>query len=94
MKNLIYTITVLAATAVLFSSCSYSSFTPIAVTDNQSLKTGETSVKLKMFGNKDMDLSIATAAKNGGITKIATVDYKVESGFLKPTVYTVVVTGE
>lgn len=39
------------------------------------------------------DLSITKAAKNGKITKIATVDSEVESGFLKTT-YRTIVTGE
>ncbi|MAC96183.1 MAG: hypothetical protein CMC96_11855 [Flavobacteriales bacterium] len=39
------------------------------------------------------DLSITKAAKNGKITKIATVDSEIESGFLKTT-YRTIVTGE
>lgn len=43
------------------------------------------------FGHTD--LSVATAAKNGGISKVATVDYKVEGGLFKKTLSTIV-TGE
>ncbi len=43
------------------------------------------------FGHTD--LGLATAAKNGGITKIATVDYEVVGGLFSTT-YRVVVTGE
>ena len=43
------------------------------------------------FGHTD--LSLKTAAKNGGITKIATVDYEVQGGLFSTT-YRTVVTGE
>ena len=42
----------------------------------------------------NVDVSLQTAAKNGGITKIATVDVRVKDvlGFMQT--YTTVVTGE
>jgi len=55
--------------------------------------TAEGSIILMLFG--DVDASSLTAAKNGGITKIATVDVKVKQllGGLVVT-YTTTVTGE
>ncbi|MDR2922122.1 MAG: TRL-like family protein [Treponema sp.] len=58
-------------------------------------KTGQStgSLMFGMFG--DVDAGIATAAKNGGITKIATVDVRVQrSMFLGTITYTTTVTGE
>lgn len=82
----------LVATATIMASCSISG--PILATDNSSQKKGvsEFSVILGIFRPKDADISIATAAKNGDITKIATVDYEVESKLFKTT-YRTVVTG-
>jgi len=58
-------------------------------------KTGQSSgqIILGLFGNADA--SMLTAAKNGGITKIATVDTEVTSllGYIIVT-YTTTVTGE
>jgi NADH:ubiquinone oxidoreductase subunit F (NADH-binding) len=60
------------------------------ITDNAvGTKTGV--AKLRMFG-KDKDISIETAAKNGKITKIGTVEMRV-TYFIIPFVKTVV-TGE
>jgi uncharacterized protein (DUF2342 family) len=57
-------------------------------------KTGQASgsIILGLFGN--VDAGMLAAAKNGGITKIATVDTEVKSilGFI--TTYTTTVTGE
>ena len=79
--------------AILFASCSVSR--PILITDNASKKTGtaELNVVLGIFRPMEADLSIAKAAKNGGITKVATVDYTVESKLFKTT-YKTIVTGE
>lgn len=88
------TIAIAAAAVMLFASCS--SVTPICATGNAlGSKVGESTGKL-LFGYLPMngfDTSIQTAAKNGGITKISTVDQKVEMGFLFNTV-TTIVTGE
>lgn len=81
MKNLL----VLAAllTALAFVGCS--TYYPVAVTENPiGSKVGETSMN---------DGGILQAAKNGGITKIATVDYK-ETRFLWFTSRTYIVSGE
>lgn len=78
----------------IMTSCSISG--PILVTDNTALtKRGEASytVWLGFIRPMTSDASIMTAAKNGGITKVATVDSHIQSGFFKKT-YSTVVTGE
>lgn len=80
------------AVAVALSSCSFAA--PGWATNNASVKTGIAERKVILgitFGTTD--LSQTTAAKNGGITKIATVDFKVTGGLFSTT-YTTVVTGE
>ena len=78
--------------AAFITSCSVSR--PILVTDNAGEKEGvaEFSVVLGIFRPKDADISIATAAKNGGITRVASVDFKVEAKLFKTT-YKTIVTG-
>jgi hypothetical protein len=93
MKNIISIIATLAVIAVLFSSCSYSSAVPLLVTDNTSVKTGEAKEVVGIFGKKDVNVSIAKAAENGGITKVATVDFRTETSLFKTT-YITIVTGE
>jgi hypothetical protein len=68
---------------------------PYLVTDNAGEKKGEAefTVFLGFIRPMDADISIAKAAKKGGITKVATVDFVVTSGFFKTT-YKTVVTGE
>lgn len=81
-----------AAAAAVLTSCSFAA--PGWATNNSSVKTGIAERKLILgisFGTTD--LSQTTAAKNGGITKIATVDFKISSGFFTTT-YTTIVTGE
>lgn len=78
----------------LLTSCSISG--PLLVTDNTALeKRGEASYTIWLGFIRPMngDASIRTAAKNGGITKVATVDTKVYGGFFRTT-FTTVVTGE
>jgi hypothetical protein len=92
MKKIIYTS--LAIATIGLSSCSLN--LPVMVTDNPvGTKTGESSYKVFIFGIREFnaDRSIATAAKNGGITKVATVDQKV-SGKMFSTKYSTIVTGE
>jgi hypothetical protein len=77
-------------TVVLMTSCSISG--PLVVTDNKALeKRGEASYT-SWFGFPPFngDASIQTAAKNGGITKVATVDRKVYGGLFRVTVTTTV----
>jgi uncharacterized lipoprotein YajG len=76
----------------MLASCAASA--PLLVTDNTGQKLGkaEFSVILGIFRPMSADISIAKAAKNGGITKVATVDMVVKGGLFKTT-YTTVVTG-
>lgn len=76
----------------LLTSCSVS--TPFLTTDNAAEKRGTASYKV-ILGIRPAvaDISIKQAAKNGGITKVATVDLKVESKLFS-TKYTTIVTGE
>ena len=78
---------------ITFASCSVSG--PLFITDNPSgEKVGKSSYRM-IFGFilDGGDASIRTAAENGGITKISTVDQRVESS-LFITTYSTVVTGE
>lgn len=90
--------TVLGAATVMFiaSSCSQGVAYPICATNNKSVKTGEAGATYFFgFGPMHPDLSIKTAAANGGITKVATVDVTYVTSMLgfKYTMKTVV-TGE
>lgn len=82
----------LLALVVVTASCSVSR--PLLITDNESTKEGvaEFDVILGIFRPKDADISIETAAKNGDITRVSSVDYKIESKFFKTT-YKTIVTG-
>ena len=76
-------------------SCSPIITDPLIVTDNAvGSKVGEASYRLNFFGlptEKDANVGVAQAAKNGGITKIATVDIRVNP---QDKSFTTVVTGE
>jgi hypothetical protein len=85
---------------LVIAGCTTSS--PLDVTENAvGTKVGQASGSI-MFGGaftKDLvvDNSIQTAAKNGGITKIATVDYRVTAdpfGGVFTWTGTTIVTGE
>lgn len=91
MKNILK-ISAIICVLITMASCSVSG--PLLVTDNVSEKKGEASysVLLGIFRPKAADISIKKAAENGGITKVATVDYKVTSKMFRTT-YTTVVTG-
>lgn len=81
------------AMLIAFIGTSCTVITPGVATGNEALKVGK--VKKKLFLGitfKPVDLSVATAAKNGGITKIATMDYSVRYGFPFRT-YELVLTG-
>jgi len=75
---------------VLLGSCSLSM--PMIVTDNagEKLGTAEYTIILGIFRPMSVDIGIAKAAKKGGITRVATVDQVIESGFFKTTIKTVV----
>lgn len=66
---------------------------PGMVTTAGSKKEGIAKKRIWFGIAKDVDVSIATAAKNGGITKVATVDYGFKGGLFSKTYFTKV-TGE
>jgi hypothetical protein len=76
---------------LLASSCSMVS--PGIATQASSQKVGIAEKKVWFGLAFNVDVSIATAAKNGGIKKVATVDHGVRRGFLNTTYFTKV-TGE
>ncbi|MCS6990000.1 MAG: TRL-like family protein [Chloroherpetonaceae bacterium] len=80
--------------ALTLSACSIT--TPVAVSSNPvGPKVGKASgtvyLGILAFG---VDVSIQKAAKNGGITKISTVDIQHDSILGLVDTYTVIVTGE
>lgn len=78
-----------------FSLASCSIAGPVMITDNpDGGKVGKASYRV-IFGFilDGGDGSIKSAAENGNITKVSTVDFKMESGFFV-TRYITVVTGE
>ena len=82
-------ILILACVAIFATSCTISY--PGIATGNEATKTGE--VKKKLFlGIGSANLGIEEAAKQGKITKVATVDYSVKQGLFFVT-YKVMVTG-
>jgi hypothetical protein len=82
-------ILILACVAIFATSCTITY--PGIATGNEATKTGEVKAKLFM-GLGNANLGVETAAKNAGITKVATVDYSVKAGFLFTT-YKVIITG-
>ncbi|MBP1673032.1 MAG: hypothetical protein H6Q25_847 [Bacteroidetes bacterium] len=95
MKKLIYIFTVLIILGVFLASCTTTA--PLAVTSNYvGTKVGVAKTTRFLFFYPDGgDYSIQTAAKNGGITKIATVDIKrTPKFFYILETYETVVTGE
>jgi|TARA_B110000908_G_C10218331_1_gene433959 hypothetical protein len=90
MKNILIIATLVVT---CLSSCSVSQ--PFHVTDNAAGKTGEASynVILGFIRPMSVDVGIAAAAADGGITKVATVDVRVSGGLFTKT-YTTVVTGQ
>jgi hypothetical protein len=78
----------------LMASCTASG--PLIITDNANSgsKVGESSFTSYLgFPPFNGDNSIETAAKNGGIKKISTVDTKITGGLFS-TKYSTIVTGE
>ncbi|MDR2982174.1 MAG: TRL-like family protein [Puniceicoccales bacterium] len=103
MKKSLLAVSALAAVAVL-SGCAtpdtwgglYSANTGhhIQATDNKiGSKKGESKLT-NIIGIAEGDISLATAAANGGVTKIATVDIKVKNILSIYSETTLVVTGE
>jgi PBP1b-binding outer membrane lipoprotein LpoB len=77
--------------ALILTSCTR--VYPGMVTTASVVKTGEAKATVWFGIAVNVDVSIATAAKNGGITKVATVDYGVKPGLFR-TKYFTRVTGE
>ena len=80
--------------AALMTSCSLT--LPVSATSNPvGKKVGESTgtIYLQVFAF-DADASIRTAAKNGGITRISTVDMKQTNVLGLITTVTTIVTGE
>jgi hypothetical protein len=86
---------IIIASAVLVSliATSCSMVSPGVATQASSVKVGTAEKKVWLGLAFNVDVSIATAAKNGGIKKVATVDYGIRKGFLNTT-YITKVTGE
>ncbi|MEN8787551.1 MAG: TRL domain-containing protein [Flavobacteriales bacterium] len=94
MKRII-TNSLVALSILALTSCSISG--PLFITDNAGgtdSKKGESSYTI-VFGFMpfNADASIVTAARNGDITKVATVDQKITGNFFTTKV-TTIVTGE
>lgn len=92
MKNLKK---IIAVGLLTFSVASCSVSYPVAVTNNPvGPKRGVAMRKIFLgiaFGHTD--LGAIKAAKQGGITKVGSIDFKVYGGIFKKT-YTTIVTGE
>jgi hypothetical protein len=83
-----------AVVVMTLASCAASA--PLMVTDNaRGEKVGKSSYTaiLGIPIGFDLNTGIIAAAKDGGITKVATVDQSVKGGLFKRTV-TTIVTGE
>ena len=94
MKKIIVKLSVVAVLVTFLTGCGVSY--PVLTTDNPvGTKIGEASYKrvLGLFITNNGDASIQSAARNGGIKKISTIDYEVEAGFFS-TRYKTIVTGE
>jgi hypothetical protein len=95
MKKVLVFLAILAVLAI--TGCTTTA--PFDLTNNTAgSKVGESSGTVILGGifTKDLvvDYSIQTAAKNAGITKVATVDTKVYRVLSFVTTYTTIVTGE
>ena len=94
MKNSLKSILLAGAAATMLSGCALT--LPVAATSNTvGSKVGTAKatgfLQVLFFGQ---DASIQTAAKNGGITKISTVDIKSTSLLGLIVTYETIVTGE
>ena len=83
----------LLAVGAMMSSCSMTM--PVGATSNPiGDKVGQATATGYFGLFFDADASIRTAAKNGGITKISTVDIKTTNALNIIITYTTIVTGE
>jgi len=82
MKKNVMNLACAAAVAALLSSCAFTA--PVTATSNEvGSKVGVAkTTRVFAFFFDGGDASIQTAAKNGGIKKISTVDFKTSVGFL------------
>lgn len=87
---------VLAALLIVVGLSACTMNMPISATSNPvGSKVGESEgIGILMFITMYGDATIVNAAKNGGITKISTVDFKVDNILGIYQKYTCVVTGE
>lgn len=94
MKKGIKIFAMLISAAAILSSCSVTM--PVNATSNPVGKKVGTAKATGYFGWiwLDQDASIQAAAKNGGITKISTVDVKYENILNIITSFETVVTGD
>jgi hypothetical protein len=93
MKKIILGVLVLAV--LLLAAACTSITSPVGITDNPvGSKTGEATASY-LFGVLQIsgDLGLSTAAANGGISKIATVENRIESNPFM-TKITTIVTGD
>jgi len=92
-RNIKLLVTALAV-SISLSACSIT--TPVCATSNPvGSKVGEASGTGYLHGiNLGVDASIRTAAKNGGISKISTVDFKMTDMLGLIQTYTCIVSGE
>lgn len=87
-------IAIIALTVISLALYSCSVSIPLAATNNKIEKKGIATRTIWFglaFGHTDV--GIEAAAKNGNITKVATVDYNVKAGLFRKT-YTTTVQGE
>jgi len=93
MLNKIFKGLAVAAMAVSFTACSIT--LPVTATSNSvGSKVGTAKGTVVLGFSFDEDASIRTAAKNAGISKIATVDIKVGNILGIVQTYETIVTGE
>ncbi|MBL7974779.1 MAG: TRL-like family protein [Candidatus Kapabacteria bacterium] len=94
MKRYIQMFAAVAVVAISLSACSMT--VPVCATSNPvGSKVGEASGTGYLHGiNLGVDASIRTAAKNGGISKISTVDFKMTDMLGLIQTYTCIVSGE
>lgn len=93
MKTVLKVVAILLVVTAL-SAC-YTIDGPVAATSNPvGTKVGEASgvIYLGMFGN--VEAGIRDAAKNGGITEISTVDFRINNLLGLITTFTTTVTGK
>lgn len=86
---------IVAVVAVLFLTASCAITLPVNATSNTVGSKVGTAKGTVVFGlSFNQDASIQTAAKNGGITKISTVDIKYGNTLYLIQTYETIVTGE